>query len=209
LIPKEKIKYSRQRVNVYHNYFRRSGIYRFVGRTLLKLVFILLSIVIAFYFIEKYLIDFDSIFKYLFEELNTYFVFIVFYLSESILGLIPPDLFIAWSKHSPYPYLAVSILSILSYLGGVTSYYIGKYIGKIPRIKKYVEKKYEKNFQLVNKYGGFVIVFAALFPLPFSPITMVAGIMRYPYFKFLFLALFRFLRIFGYAIFIFWGLNKF
>jgi len=207
VIPKEKIRESKHRVNVYHNYFRRSGIYRFVGRTLIRLFLLLLAIVVVFYFVEKYLIDFNAIFKYLFEELNHYIIFLVFYLSESVLGLIPPDLFIAWVKHCTHPYLGVTILSILSYLGGVTSYYIGNNIRKIKQVNDFIIRKFEKNFQLVERYGGFVIVFAALFPLPFSPITMVAGIMNYPSKKLFLLILFRFFRIFGYAAFIFWGLN--
>lgn len=207
MIPKEKIRESKHRVNVYHNYFRRSGIYRFVGRTLIRLFLILLTIVVAFYFIEKYLIDFNAIFKYLFEELNQNLIFFIFYLSESILGLIPPDLFIAWASHCSHSYLGVAVLSVLSYLGGVTSYYIGKNLRKIEKVNNFILKKFEKNLQLVEKYGGFVIVFAAVFPLPFSPITMVAGIMQYPFNKFLLLILFRFIRIFGYAVFIFWGLN--
>lgn len=182
--------------------------YGFVGRTLLKLFLILAGVGIAFYFTEKYLIDFDAIFKYMFQEVNIYLIFVIFFVSESLLGLIPPDLFIAWAKHCPNQYLSIGILSILSYSGGLVAYIIGKQIRKIHKINKYVEKKFKKSFQLVNKYGGFIIVFAAIFPLPFSTITMVAGVMHYPFRKLVLLGLFRFIRIIGYAIIIFWGLNQ-
>jgi len=207
-MPRVNTQNRKHTLSVYHNYYKRSGLYRFLGKTLIKLFLFLFSIVIALYFIEKYIIDFDAIFKYLFEEVSRTFVFLTFYISESLLGLIPPDLFIAWSKQCPNPYLGVAVLSILSYLGGITAYSIGKQIRKIPKINKYIHKKYDHHIQLINKYGGFVIVFSALFPLPFSTITMLAGILNYPYKKLVLLSLFRFIRIFGYAIFIFWGLNK-
>ncbi len=194
-------------LNVYHNYFKRTGMYGFVGKTLIKLFLILAGVGIAFYFTEKYLIDFDAIFKYMFEEVNVFAIFIIFFISESVLGLIPPDLFIAWAKQCPNQYLSIAILSILSYSGGLVAYIIGKQIRKIPKINKYLERKFKTSFQLINKYGGFIIVFAAIFPLPFSTITMVAGVVHYPFRKVVLLGLFRFVRIIGYAIIIFWGLN--
>ncbi len=204
----DKISYSKHRINVYHNYFRRSGLYRFLGKTLIKLFLVLISIVVILFFVEKYLIDFNLIFKYLFEEVNRVLVFIIFFISETLFGLIPPDLFIAWTKQCPHPFLGVAILSSLSYVGGVGAFFLGKKIRRIPKINKYIKTRFEEHFKLINKYGGFVIVFAALFPLPFSTITMVAGVMHYPHKKLILLALFRILRFFGYAIFIFWGLNK-
>jgi len=110
--PKEKIKYSKHRANVYHNYFKRTGMYMFVGKTLVKLFLILAIVGIVFYFTEKYLIDFNAIFQYMFDEVNLVLIFIIFFISESILGLIPPDLFIAWAKNCPNQYLSIGILSI-------------------------------------------------------------------------------------------------
>ena len=179
----------------------------FVGKTLVKLFLILAIVGIVFYFTEKYLIDFNAIFQYMFDEVNLVLIFIIFFISESILGLIPPDLFIAWAKNCPNQYLSIGILSILSYSGGLVAYIIGRQIRKIPRINSYLEKKFKTSFQLINKYGGFIIVFAAIFPLPFSTITMVAGVVHYPFKKLVLLGLFRFIRIIGYAILIFWGLN--
>jgi membrane protein YqaA with SNARE-associated domain len=207
-MPSEIKQYRKHSLSVYHNYYKRTGLYRFLGKTLIKLFLILISIVITLYFIEKYIIDFDTIFRYLFEEVNRVLVFIIFFISETLLGLIPPDLFTAWAKQCPNPYLGVAILSILSYLGGVFSYLIGKQIRRIPRINRYIRKKYDNHIKQINKYGGFVIVFAALFPLPFSTITMLAGVLHYPFKKLILLSLFRIIRIFGYAVFIFWGLNK-
>jgi hypothetical protein len=120
-MPSEIKQYRKHSLSAYHNYYKRTGLYRFLGKTLIKLFLILISIVTTLYFIEKYIIDFDTIFRYLFEEVNRVLVFIIFFISETLLGLIPPDLFTAWAKQCPNPYLGVAILSVLSYLGGVFS----------------------------------------------------------------------------------------
>jgi membrane protein YqaA with SNARE-associated domain len=52
----------------------------------------------------------------------------------------------------------------------------------------------------IRTWGGVLIVFAALFPLPFSPVCMAAGMIRFPLPAFFLLGLFRFARFFGYAL---------
>jgi membrane protein YqaA with SNARE-associated domain len=94
----------------------------------------------------------------------------------------------------------VSVLAVLSYVGGVIAYFIGKYIGSQPKIEQWILSKFSKRFKLIQKWGGVLIVFAALFPLPFSSICLVAGAVRFPFKTFLLLGLFRFARFFGYAL---------
>ncbi|MCB0803730.1 MAG: VTT domain-containing protein, partial [Flavobacteriales bacterium] len=100
-------------------------------------------------------------------------------------------------------YLMVFFLGCLSYLGGVFSYFIGNGIGKLPKVDKWLKKKFVEHFDKIRKWGGVLIIFAALFPLPFSPICMVAGMVRFPLPAFFTLALFRFARFFGYALVLF------
>jgi len=49
-------------------------------------------------------------------------ILIVFFISESILGLVPPEIFIAWAKKTAEPILNLFILALLSYAGGLVSY---------------------------------------------------------------------------------------
>lgn len=142
-----------------------------------------------------------------FKSLNKFWILTVFYVSESLLGLIPPDFFIAWSSSMEKPYEMVTLLALLSYIGGITSYCIGKQLGKIPKVERYVLKKFINHFEIVRKWGGFMIVFSALFPIPYSAACMAAGIIRYPFVPFLLLGLFRFARFYAYAIIIFKALN--
>lgn len=208
MTPKEKIHYRRQRINVYHNYFRRSGMYRFIGINLIKLIISLIIIGGIFILAEKYLIDFNAIFDYLFEHVNRPIIFIVFFISEIFLGLLPPDLFIAWTHSCNIPWLGVATLSLSSYTASYFTYKIGFNIRKIPYVNRLIERKYQKYFIQIKKFGGLVIVFAALFPLPYSPIVLIAGILRYPFKNFMLLAIFRIVRFFIFAAFIYWGLNS-
>jgi membrane protein YqaA with SNARE-associated domain len=207
MTPLDKIKQQRQRINVYHNYFKRSGFYRFIGQNLIKLVVSLLIFALLFYLVKKYLIDFNLVFDYLFNNLNTVIVFVIFFISEIFLGLLPPDLFIAWTHSCNMPWFGVTILAISSYIGGLLAYKLGFYIRLIPRVNKFVERKFKNNFELINKYGAVIIVFAALFPLPYSPVILISGILKYPFKTVVWLAIFRIIRFFAYAFFIYWGLE--
>ncbi len=199
-------------LELYHNYYKRTGLYKFLGVNFLKLIFILASI-IALILLLDYFIDFKARqdeMQHFVERHNPLFVFSFFLGTESFMGLIPPDIFIVWAK-ARFPenaYFIVGILGTLSYIGGINAYFLGILVRRFPKVEKYVQKKYEKNFELIKKWGGIVIIMAALFPLPFAMISTVAGIVKYPFKPFLLYGLTRYIRFFLYAMAIFGALNK-
>ena len=199
-------------LELYHNYYKRSGLYRFLGINFLKLILILAGI-IALILILDHFIDFkarqDDLQHYV-EKHNPLFVFTFFLGSESFMGLIPPDIFIIWAKarFPEYPYWIVTVLGTLSYIGGINAYFLGILIRRFPKVERYVQKKYEKNFDLIRKWGGVVIIMAALFPLPFAMISTIAGIVKYPFKNFLIYGTTRYIRFYLYAMAIFGALNK-
>ncbi len=210
---KPKKKFSK-RWQLRHVYFKRSGLYGFVIKNLIKM-FLILGAFVGLVLLLNHLlivagIDLKSEINTIIERLNTGLVLIIFFVSESILGWIPPDLFIVWAKSRPtiYPYLNVGIIATISYMGGVVAYYIGKQIRRFPKVNSYVERRYAENFVLIQKWGGIVVVMAALFPLPYATISTIAGIVKYPFRSFLLFGLTRYLRFFLYAIPIFKGLEK-
>lgn len=192
-------KTGKKKINSYHLYYKRKGVYTFLWKNSLKIITVFTILIVGFLFIKSQIPDFDTKLNSLLDQFNTPSVLVVFFLSETLLGLIPPDLFIVWSQKFDFPYLMVGLLAILSYLGGVMSYFIGKYVGSLPKIEKYIKVKFVKHFDLIRKWGGVLIVFAALFPLPFSIICIVAGSVRFPIPAFLLLGLVRFIRFFVYA----------
>ncbi|MGY0427320.1 MAG: YqaA family protein, partial [Polaribacter sp.] len=127
--------------------------------------------------------------------------------SETLLGLIPPEIFIAWTKKTPDPVLNLAILATLSYAGGLLAYFIGKMALKIKAVQLYLEVKMEKHLKNTSKWGGFLIIVGALLPLPFSISCMAAGMIKYPFKNVMLFGLFRFVRFTIYALMIFQIVN--
>ncbi|MBL4560159.1 MAG: short-chain dehydrogenase [Bacteroidales bacterium] len=191
------------KIQLLHQYYSYTGFYQFIGSTLKNVAVPFAVLVALILFLEYYVLDFNSLFHETTKDYSPISVFMIFFTSESILGLIPPELFIAWVKTLPDPSLNLSLLALLSYLGGCVSYFIGKTILSIPAVKKTVEIKMQKHITNLKKWGGLLIVVGALLPLPFSMVSMASGIINFSFKRYLLFGLFRFLRfiLFGLAIF--------
>ncbi len=192
----------KQKMILYHKYYLRTDFYKFLGKNILKLILILGGFV-ALVLILNEIFDFKELETLFQEKINNskpIYVYLLFLVSESILGIIPPDLFIVWAKYFESPYLIVFILATISYIGGIIAYYLGILILRFPRISRFVKKKYEKNIELIAKWGGVVIIMAALFPLPFATISTIAGMVKYRFKLYLLYGITRYLRFYLYAI---------
>ena len=192
----------KSRLNTYHHYYKRKGVYTFLWKNSLKISIGFAMVIAGFLIFKEYVPNYNTKLESVLNSINTWWALSIFFLSETILGLIPPDLFIVWTKKFDSPYKMVSLLAILSYVGGVLAYFIGRYVGSLPLVESWILTKFDKHFVMIRKWGGVLIVFAALFPLPFSSVCSVAGAVRFPFKTFLILGLFRFIRIFGYALFL-------
>ncbi|MCK4678994.1 MAG: VTT domain-containing protein [Bacteroidales bacterium] len=176
-------------------FYKERGLFRYVGRNVLMIIVLYVIFIFLVFLIGKYLIDFNRLFHGLFNTLSDRFVIILFFASESFMGLVPVDLFVIWTQkfEKPVPYLA--LLGILSYVGGVISYQIGRWISRWPKIKAYTEKKLSNYIDFVRKWGGAFIIFAALFPFtPFSLVVISVTMLKYPFKQFLLFALARIVR---------------
>ncbi|WP_196890491.1 YqaA family protein [Aureivirga marina] len=195
-------------LKLYYEYLKRTGLFTFLRKNLKSLLIVVGIVVGIFFIIEKFVITMKEIFQLIVDNVPDTFVYVIFTASETILGLIPPDLFIMWSKTQGEsigvnPWLLVGVLATLSYLGGVIAYGIGMKIEHIPKIHYWVTNKYSDLFTNLKKWGGFFIVIAALLPIPFSMVTLISGITGYSFRWLLILGLFRYVRFFVYAIFLF------
>jgi len=202
-----------KKIELYHSYYKRTGLYKFLGVNLMKLVLILVGIVVLIVVADQ-IVDFkhqqDKLQEFV-DHQNSLIVFVFFLITESVMGFIPPDIFMVWgkAKYPEHAYLIVGLLGTLSYIGGINAYYLGVLIRKFPSVEKYIQGKYEKNFEMIEKWGGIVIIMAALFPLPFAMISTIAGIVKYPFRTFALYGLTRYIRFFLYAIIIFGAIKKF
>jgi membrane protein YqaA with SNARE-associated domain len=170
--------------------------------TSLKIIFLWFLIMVPIILIAKYLIDLNPILQYIFDNFSDGFVLIVFLISESFLGMIPPDLFIIWTTKFNSPFLFLTILGILSYIGGILSYLIGHWLSQRPKIKAYTERVLEKYILLVKKWGGAFIVISALFPFsPFSMVVIAVSLFKYPFKYYVFFGISRIIRFLVQGVF--------
>lgn len=136
-------------------------------------------------------------------------VYLIYSLSELLFGIIPPEIFMIWGlrggRAAKYVFI-VSLLAVISYLAGVIGFYIGLHCRHLPLFSKFKERflgKYEKYF---FRFGSFLIIVAALTPVPFSGTSMLIGSVQFPIKKYLLFAMFRFIRFTAYS-FIIWKAN--
>ena len=193
----------KSRFQLLHQYYSYTGFYAFIGRSLKKTIIPLILIVVAIIAFNKYVFNINDGLHTVTETFSRTGVLATFFASETLLGLIPPEIFIAWSKKTTDPVINLSLLAILSYTGGIISFFIGKSISKIKSVKNYLEVKMAKSLKNTSKWGGFLIIAGALLPIPFSISCLAAGMIKYPLKGVLLFGLFRFLRfaIYGWAIF--------
>ena len=105
--------------------------------------------------------------------------FSVFLVSESFLGLLPPEIFIAWASKSSNSFTNLFLLSAISYIGGIISYFIGNRLFLIPAVKNYIEHKIAKHIKNLRKWGGIFVFLGAVSPLPHSIVSMSCGLIKY------------------------------
>lgn len=187
-----------------HQYYNYTGFYRFVGSSLKKAILPVILFLGALVAVNEYVININSVLVTVTNTFSPVGILSVFLASESIgLGLVPPELFIAWAGKSAMPVFYLSLLALASYLGGIISYFAGKAITKIPAVHRYMETKMAKHIKNTEKWGGFLIVVGALLPIPFAITSVAAGIINYRFRYYLLFGLLRFIRFYGYALVIF------
>ena len=182
-----------------HNYYGRTGFYLFVWESVKKSFLPIVLVVVGVFLFNKYVFDINEGLETITETFSKTGILITFFISETLLGLVPPEIFIAWSGKTESPILNLSLLATLSYLGGLVSYFIGKTALKIKSLKEYLEVKMAANLKNTRKWGGFLILVGALLPLPFSIACLAAGMIKYPFRNVVFFGLFRFARFAAYA----------
>ena len=192
----------KSRLQLLHQYYTYTGFYNFIW-TAIKTALPYVIAFIAAIVLANQFVDVNASLIRLTEMLPAFGVLCVFFISETFLGLLPPEMFIIWSGKTATPWVFLSILAVLSYLGGLVAYWLGQLITKIPAVHSYLEIKMEKQLKNSKKWGGFLIIIGALLPVPFSISCMTAGIIKFPFKSVMYFGSLRLLRIFIYGILIF------
>ena len=183
------------KLKTHHKRNKEKGVYGYMWWTALKIVLIYLAVMVPAVLIGKRLIDINAVFRFITDNLSDSLVLIVFLISESFLGMIPPDLFVIWSAKFNSPFLLLTIFGILSYIGGAISYLIGYWLSKTKKIKVYSERALDRYIRMARKWGGAFIVIAALFPFsPFSMVVIAVSLLKYPFRLYLLFGISRIIR---------------
>jgi membrane protein YqaA with SNARE-associated domain len=189
--------------NLYHQFYRRRGGYHFIGRSLFKLTIALILLGAVLYLINEYVYNITDATEYLTANFNILFILGSFLLSESTLGLLSPEIFVIWVKQFDYPWLWLLLIATISYSGAIIAYFIGTKLYMLPRIHKWIDETFAVQFGQIRRFGGLLIILAAVTPLPYPPVCIISGMVHFPFRLFLILVATRFLRFAAYAALIF------
>jgi membrane protein DedA with SNARE-associated domain len=192
----------------YKNMIKPGEKSKFFFRNLFKglawFAFLILIFILARTYVDP---DYEKMLEPIFS--NTFLIFTIYCLSELVIGLIPPELFIIWAlragNFTDFVLLVIAF-AVLSFIAGILAYLFGKYLSSTV-LFRYMRKRYLGKYQhLFQRYGAFLILVAALTPVPYSAISMLVGSFQYPAKKYLFWALSRFAKFAFYGAII-WEAN--
>ncbi len=203
-MPTKKKRTIRKNSELYHYYYKRTGFYKTLFFSVLKLSAGIVFLIAAFVILSNYMIDLETTFINVVETVPRWFVFVLFFASDSLLlSIVPPDLFILWADSFDHKFLILLTLGSISYAAGIFSYFLGKWIALIPTVHRWISKKLHKLMNSVNKWGGAFLIVAALLPIPWSPALIVTGMLNYKFKNMLLVTLARFVRFFIYGAVLF------
>ncbi len=181
---------------------------RFFLKNLLQGVMWLTLLVVAFLILKNRLdVDYVAWLSPIYE--SPAWVYLIYSASELFFGIVPPEIFMIWGLRSGniiHYALIVLLLACISYCAGVVGFFFGAYLNRTTLFKKLKRKVFGKYEKYLTRFGAFLIVVAALTPIPFSGVSMLIGSVHFPWRKYCLFALTRFLR-YGVYSFVIWKAN--
>ncbi|WP_333804958.1 YqaA family protein [Sulfurospirillum sp.] len=117
-------------------------------------------------------------------------LFLTSFASATLLPGGSEALFVYLLSEHLSPILLLIIATLGNTLGSFTNYILGKYATDFALSKGYMKEKHlTKATLLFEKYGAWSLLFSWL-PIIGDPLTFVAGIVRYAWWKFLLIVCF-------------------
>jgi len=185
---------------LYHILLQRTGGYDFIRQNVNKLIGSVLGIIALFYVVDVFIIDIDSATAWLTKTLSAQGLIAIFFASEISIGLVSPEILIVWADETIYPIMTLGLLAVISYVGGLVSYAIGRYLSTRKVIRERLILRYSTTMSQLKRFGGLLVIIAALTPLPYPIVCQLCGINKFPFKTFALLTLVRFLRFAIYGL---------
>ena len=181
-------------LKAYHQLLLRTGGYTFLRSNLLKLGASILIILGLFYLIDGYIINIDDAMAWVTQILSPAGLISVFFFSEVSFGFITPELLIVWADETLKPNWMLALLATLSYTAGIVSYFIGRFWSTRKIVRERILERNATTMDQLRRFGGLLIILAALTPLPYPIVCQLSGMNKYPFKYFVWITLVRFLR---------------
>ena len=188
------------KIIVLNRYYRITRFYVFIKEVFIRagiFLGIFMSLILLF---DHFVLDLRELFSYVESNFNFLIVFVVFFISELLMGILPPEIFIAWGLETLEPWQNMFVLSVLSYLSGIFAYWIGVLLYHQKYVKLYIDRKLAGYTKNLRRWGGFFIFAGAMLPMPHTLVSFAAGIVKFDFQSYLMWALFRFARFFFFAL---------
>ena len=99
-----------KRLSLINRYFKITQFYSFIKSTAFKGAIVATIFILLLLFVDSFVVDIGSLLTNLVETCSPLVILSVFLLSESLLGLLPPEIFIAWASKSSNSYLNLFLL---------------------------------------------------------------------------------------------------
>jgi len=192
-----------KRLELINRYYKITRFYPFLKDVAVKGSIAAIAFVLVVLGLELFVFDINTFLNNLVATYSPQIVFSFFLISETVLGLVPPEVFIAWASKSVTPWLFLLLLATMSYIGGIISYIIGNRMFLIPSVKNHLENKIARHITNLRKWGGFFVFVGAMLPIPHSVVSLASGLIKYNFKHYLLWALFRYVRFAIYAAVIF------
>lgn len=158
-------------MSLLNRYYQITKFYSFLKNTAFRGGIVVIIFVLLLVVLELFVLDFNSLLNHLIANYSPEYIFSFFLVCETILGIIPPEAFIAWASKSTSPWLFLFILASISYL-------IGNRLFLIPSIKNYIENKIAKHIINLKKWGGLFVFLGATSPIPHSIVSLASGLIK-------------------------------
>tara|TARA_B100001939_G_scaffold136598_1_gene118606 strand:+ start:190 stop:795 length:606 start_codon:yes stop_codon:yes gene_type:complete len=183
-----------QFLKTYHQLLVQTGGYTFLRSNLLKLGASVIIIIGLFYLIDGYIINIDEAMAWATRILSPAGLIGLFFFSEVSFGFITPELLIVWADETLHPRWMLILLASLSYVAGIASYFLGQYWATRKVVRERFLERHENTMEQLRRFGGLLIILAALTPLPYPIVCQLSGLNKYPFKYFVWITLVRFLR---------------
>lgn len=128
----------------------------------------------------------DSIIE-VFREYGEWGVAILAFTDAFISPIVPDLLFIPMCLDAPETSIwLATIATVASVFGATVGYFIGVHFSDYAQ-KKIIPAKYMNNIKnLVDKYGGWAVFWAAMAPIPYKFVALSSGILKINFTLFIF-----------------------